>query len=89
MNACERHSKWVKNWLYKKEKFSHANLFRKLRKNNPGDFENYVTMNIETFHNLHNLVKHRVTKQGARMTAPRGPDCDVQNCWKRCGCMPA
>lgn len=36
-------SKWVKNWLLRREEFSHMTLLRELAENEPNDLKNYLT----------------------------------------------
>jgi hypothetical protein len=37
-----RQSMWTKKWLSEKDKYSHMQLLRELRENNPDDFRNYL-----------------------------------------------
>lgn len=45
-------SKWIQNWVKKKNIFGHMPLINELRLNEPDDFKNYLRMNSQTFNYL-------------------------------------
>ena len=58
---------WSKEWLRKREKFSHMMLLKELKENNPEDYRNYLRMTDEAFTDLLSLVSPRITKEDTVM----------------------
>lgn len=58
-----RRSQWTKQWLRKRERYSHMTLLRDLKENNPDDFRNYLRMPDESFQLLLSQVSPLITKQ--------------------------
>lgn len=52
MSKRKTRSKWVKNWLLRREEFSHMALLRELAENEPNDLKNYLRMSKSDFDNL-------------------------------------
>lgn len=59
--------KWTKNWLSRRNDFSHMSLLRELRAADPNDFRNYLRMDENTFNLLLNLVGQHLQKQNTVM----------------------
>lgn len=58
--------KWSKNWLLKRQQFSHVNLISELS-GKPDDFRNYLRMDEETYSLLLSLVSNTIQKQNTVM----------------------
>ncbi len=63
---------WVKNWLLKREKFSHINLLNELR-SEPEDWRNYMRMDEATYLELLQLVSPKIEKQSTVMRQSISP----------------
>lgn len=59
--------KWCKDWLLKRNTYSHMNLLKDLRKTEPIDFKNYLRMDNNSYNALLNLVKNKIKKQDTTM----------------------
>lgn len=57
---------WCKEWLLKRNKYSHTNLLNELRIT-PKDFNNYLRMNENTYLHLLSLVTPLILKQNTVM----------------------
>lgn len=57
---------WCKEWLLKRNKYSHTNLLNELRIT-PKDFNNYLRMNENTYLHLLSLVTPLIQKQNTVM----------------------
>lgn len=62
----KRRSRWCKQWLLRRETFSHTNLLSELCFES-GDWFNYLRMDQETYHKLLSVVEPLVTKQDTCM----------------------
>lgn len=70
-----RRSVWTKKWLLEQEKYSHVQLLKELKENNPEDYKNYhLRMDNETFSELLNLLRIKLTKKDsdANINSSRG-----------------
>ena len=66
MNRVRRRL-WSKNWLLRRDQFSHMPLLRELRENNPDDFRNFLRMSDPVFQQLLALVSPYITRQDTVM----------------------
>lgn len=57
---------WSKNWLLKRQTFSHINLLEELRLE-PDDWRNYLRMDEETYVELLNMVTPLIKRQDTMM----------------------
>ena len=57
---------WCKEWLKKRERYSHINLLKELRFH-PKDWHNYLRMNEDTYLNLLSLVTPLIKKKDTIM----------------------
>jgi hypothetical protein len=57
-----RRSRWSREWLLKRQEFSHVRLLRELR-DEAGDWCNYLRVDVETYNHLLNLVTPRIEKK--------------------------
>lgn len=58
---------WVRNWILRRETFSHVNLVRELKENNPNDYRNYFRMDEASFDLLLQKIKPYITKKDTAM----------------------
>ena len=58
---------WVKSWLQQKDRFSHMQLIKHLKDNNPEDFRNYLRMNDAAFDALLDVVEAYIRKHDTHM----------------------
>ncbi|XP_058817776.1 putative nuclease HARBI1 [Topomyia yanbarensis] len=58
---------WMKEWLKKRENFSHVVLLKEISLKEKEDYRNYFRMNEETFMKLLSLVSPFITKQDTFM----------------------
>lgn len=58
--------KWAKDWLLKRETYSHVNVLNEFRLG-PGDFKNYLRMNEETHQKLLSMVVLLIKKEDTIM----------------------
>lgn len=63
---------WSKNWLMKRETYSHVNLLNEL-KVTPKDWHNYLRMDESTYLNLLSLVAPLIEKQDTVMRRAISP----------------
>lgn len=61
---------WVKDWLLKREKFSHVVLLRELEAD---DFKNYLRMDSDCFNELLGMVAPYIAKQDTVMRESISP----------------
>lgn len=66
--------KWMKNWLSRRNDFSHMSLLRELRANDPNDYRNYLRMDEDTFNHLLSLVGEHLRKQDSVMRQAIPPE---------------
>jgi hypothetical protein len=57
-----KRKKWCKNWLLKRETYSHVNLLNEL-KFEPEDFKNYLRMDEKTYLKLLTMVTPMIEKK--------------------------
>ncbi|XP_060523247.1 uncharacterized protein LOC132700134 [Cylas formicarius] len=55
LSTIRKKLRWVKEWLQKRNEYSHVNLFEELRLE-PADWHNYLRMDVETYGELLKLV---------------------------------
>lgn len=67
-----RRSRWSREWLLKRGRFSHVNLLRELR-HEPEDLRNYLRMDMETYMYLLRLVTPDIQKQNTHMRKAISP----------------
>lgn len=65
-------TKWVKEWLLKRSKYTHINLLEELRLE-PDDWRNYLRMDEESYLTLLNLVSPIIVKQDTILRAAISP----------------
>ena len=58
----KRRRKWCRQWLLRREIYSHANLVSELSLES-GDWFNYLRMDQETYYKLLSVVEPLITKQ--------------------------
>lgn len=63
----KRRTKWEKNWLKNRNKYTHLHLLRELRSNDPDDFKNYLRMDCAVFDELLNILKPYLIRQDTPM----------------------
>lgn len=73
MNRVRRRS-WTKNWLLRRNQFSHMPLLRELQENNPEDYRNFLRMTDPVFHHLLALVSPYITRQDTVMREAIGAE---------------
>ena len=66
MNRVRR-SSWTKNWLLRRNQFSHMPLLREIQENNPDDYRNFLRMSDPIFQHLLALVSPYITRQDTVM----------------------
>ena len=49
-------AKWSKEWFLQRSKFRHTKLLRELRQSEPGDFKNFLRMDVESYNELLQMV---------------------------------
>lgn len=64
-------TRWCREWLMKREQFSHVNL-REIR-HEPNDWRNYLRMDIETYCRLLKLVTPYIEKKNTNMRMSISP----------------
>lgn len=57
----KRRRKWTKDWLLKRDQYTHTNLLQELRIE-PGDWHNYLRMDAATYHHLLSLIAPRIER---------------------------
>lgn len=63
LNKRVKRKRWMKNWLLKREKYTHLNLLDEIRLNDEmDDYENYFRMPDVCFDNLLELVTPFLSK---------------------------
>lgn len=62
----KKRSKWCKNWLLKREQYSHINLLNELR-SEPNDWRNYLRMDEDTYVELLEMVTPLIKKKDTIM----------------------
>lgn len=67
-----RRSRWSRQWLLKRNQFSHVKLLRELRRE-PEDWRIYLRMDIETYNFLLKLVTPEIMKQSTCMRKAISP----------------
>jgi len=72
--ACDKTKKnekkkrfWMKEWLKKRNTFSHHNLLDELRLSSPSDYRNYLRIDYTTFSELLNMISPMIEKQSTCM----------------------
>ncbi|KAJ8921745.1 hypothetical protein NQ315_010655 [Exocentrus adspersus] len=65
-SKSKKRSRWTKNWLQKRRKYSHTNLLEELRLE-PRDWLNYMRMDINTYEELLCLVAPLIKKNDTIM----------------------
>ncbi|KAF0755153.1 protein ANTAGONIST OF LIKE HETEROCHROMATIN PROTEIN 1-like, partial [Aphis craccivora] len=63
----------MKEWLKKRNTFSHHNLLDELRLSSPSDYRNYLRMDYTTFSELLNMITPMIEKQYTCMREPISP----------------
>lgn len=58
---------WCKKWLIKRRQYSHLNLLKELRSNEPTHFKNYLRMDDDSFQILLELVRPLITRKDTVM----------------------
>lgn len=78
--ACDKTKKtkrkkrfWMKEWLKKRNSFSHHNLLDEVRLSSPSDYRNYLRMDYTTFSELLNMITPMIEKQYTCMREPISP----------------
>jgi type VI protein secretion system component VasK len=61
-----RKRKWTKDWLLKREKYTHTNVLNEL-KFQTDDFKNYLRMDEDTYQNLLTMVTPLIEKKDTNM----------------------
>ncbi|KAJ8939877.1 hypothetical protein NQ318_023217 [Aromia moschata] len=67
-----RRSMWSRQWLLKRQHFSHTTLLRELR-DEPNDWRNYLRMDIDTYTYLLELVTPHIIKENTCMRTAISP----------------
>ena len=62
-----KRSCWSKEWLKKRDEYSHMTLLKELKENNPNDFRNYLRMSDEIFRELHITIAPFIQKQDTKL----------------------
>lgn len=58
---------WTKQWLQNRDQYSHMQLIRELKENNPDDYKNYLRMSDACFQKLLSVVAPHIRKQDTIM----------------------
>lgn len=58
---------WMKEWLKKRDVYSHVVLLSEISVSDPEDFLNYFRMNSETYNKLLNMVDPLIRRQDTHM----------------------
>lgn len=58
---------WVKEWLKRRNEFTHERLLNELRISEPNDFKNFVRLDAESFDQLLRLVEPHIKKKNTTM----------------------
>lgn len=69
----KRKRRTEKSWLQKRETYTHVNLLKELREDNPDDFKNYLRMNSDVFDELLHMVEPYLKKQETPMRTTISP----------------
>lgn len=62
-----RRNRWMKEWLKKREEYSHMRLLREIRLTDTEDFHNYFRMKERTFIKLLQMVEPLLRRQNTNM----------------------
>ena len=68
----EKRKQWCKEWLQRRNKFTHINLLNELR-NEPSDYKNFLQMNESVYNELLSLVSPLIKKKDTQMRAAISP----------------
>lgn len=58
-----KRKRWMKEWMTKRERYSHINLLKEIALSDENDFCNYLRMDIDTYHKLIELVQPHLQRQ--------------------------
>lgn len=62
-----KRKRWMKEWMTKRERYSHINLLKEIALSDENDFCNYLRMDIDTYHKLIELVQPHLQRQDTNM----------------------
>lgn len=68
-----KRSKWSKEWLLKRQRYSHTTLLMELATSEENDFRNYLRMDLDTYNELLSLVTPLLLKQDTCMRKSISP----------------
>lgn len=61
--------RWVKDWITRRERYSHVTLLREISLSDSTDYCNYFRMDIHTFHTLKDMLEPLLRRQDTNMRA--------------------
>jgi hypothetical protein len=65
-NKEKKKRRWMKEWL-KKNKYTHENLLKDLKLNEPSDFQNFLRLDATSFDELLKMITSRIEKKDTTM----------------------
>jgi coproporphyrinogen III oxidase-like Fe-S oxidoreductase len=63
----EKQRRWMKEWLKKRNEYTHENLLKDLRLSEPSDFQNFLRLDATSFDELLKIVMSRIEKWNTTM----------------------
>jgi len=58
---------WMKEWLKKRNEYTHESLLKDLRLSKPSDFQNFLRLDATSFEELLKMITPRIEKRTATM----------------------
>jgi hypothetical protein len=59
--------RWMKEWLKKRNEYTHENLSKYLRLSEPSDFQNFLRLDATSFDELLKMITPRIEKRNTTM----------------------
>jgi len=63
----KKKSRWMKDWLEKRNEYIHENLLKDLRLSEPSDFQNFLRLDATSFDDLLKMITPRIEKRNTTM----------------------
>jgi hypothetical protein len=70
LTVCLKHKekrRWMKEWLKKRNGYTHENLLKELRLSEPSDFQNFPQLDATSFDELLKMVTSRIEKRNTTL----------------------
>jgi hypothetical protein len=66
-NKEKKKRRWMKEWLKKRNGYTHENLLKYLRLSEPSDFQNFPRLDATSFDELLKMLRSRIEKRNTTM----------------------